>query len=274
MLQISELYIYPVKSLGGISVQQAELTDRGFKYDRRWMLVDEHNQFLTQRSHAIMAMLQTAINNQGIEVYHKQETDERVIIPFETESNEYLKVQVWDDTCDAIAVNSQLDEWFSRMLKMTCRLVYMPEQSQRKVDPKYAIEEKDITSFSDGYPVLLIGQSSLNDLNNRLADSLPINRFRPNVVFTGGAPYEEDEIEKVEINGIIFYGVKLCSRCVLTTINQETMEKGKEPLKTLATYRMQNNKIYFGQNILYNKAGIIHIGDELIIKNKKPTPFA
>jgi uncharacterized protein len=273
MLQISELYIYPVKSLGGILVQQAELTDRGFKYDRRWMLVDEQNQFLTQRTHAIMAMLQTAITSAGIEVYHKQQQHERILIPFENESNERLTVQVWDDVCEAVAVSKELDEWFSRMLHLKCRLVYMPEQSQRKVDPDYAIDQKNITSFSDGYPVLLIGQASLADLNKRLPQELPINRFRPNIVFTGGAPYEEDEMEKFLINGIEFYGVKLCSRCVLTTINQDNMEKQKEPLKTLATYRMLHNKIYFGQNVLYNATGIINVGDALIPINKKLSPF-
>lgn len=273
MQKISELYIYPVKSLGGISLKEVELTDRGFLYDRRWMLVDENNRFLTQRTHPLMAMLQTGIDGNGITVFHKKQIEERVLIPFVTENREWVNVQVWDDSCAALAVDKILDDWFSKMLQLKCRLVYMPGETLRKVDPMYAVNEKDITGFSDGYPVLMIGQASLDDLNSRLTDPLPMNRFRPNIVFTGGYAFEEDEMENFSINGIPFYGVKLCSRCVLTTINQETTEKTNEPLKTLASYRMLNNKVYFGQNIIYNGTGVLSIGEELAGITKKQSLF-
>lgn len=272
MFIVSHLFIYPVKSLGGISVPSALLTDRGFQYDRRWMLIDEHNQFLTQREHPSMALLQTEIAGTGITVFHKQYPAEKILIPFAASIHEKLMVKIWDDYCEAITISKEINEWFSNKLRVSCKLVFMPDDSLRKVDTRYAVNENDITNFSDGYPLLMIGQSSLDDLNNLLPGPLPMNRFRPNIVFTGGEPYEEDEMEHFVIADINFYGVKLCSRCVITTIDQDSLEKSKEPLKTLAGYRTMNNNIYFGQNVLYNKPGIIKIGDELEIVRRKPKP--
>jgi uncharacterized protein YcbX len=138
----------------------------------------------------------------------------------------------------------------------------MPDQTQRLIDVTYA-NNNEITSFSDGYPLLLIGQASLEDLNNRLAEPVAMNRFRPNIVFTGGTAFQEDNMKAFEISGINFYGVKPCARCVITTIDQSTGLKGKEPLKTLSTYRSRNNNIYFGQNLLYNGTGSLKIGDRI-----------
>jgi uncharacterized protein len=273
MLRISELYIYPVKSLGGIAVSAAQLTDRGFQYDRRWMLVDEQNQFLTQRQYPQMALLQTGITTNGIEVYHKNNPVERISIPLAADENEKYTVKIWDDWCEALTISKQINEWFSDMLQAPCRLVFMPDDALRKVDMRYAVHSTDITNFSDGYPLLVISQASLDDLNRRLESPLPMDRFRPNIVITGANPYEEDEMEEFIIGDMHFYGVKLCSRCMITTINQQSIVKGKEPLKTLATYRMMNNNIYFGQNILYNKTGIVKTGDPIRVVKQKPKPL-
>lgn len=272
MLSVSELFIYPVKSLGGIRVNTAELTDRGFCYDRRWMLVDEQHRFLSQRELPAMALLQTSLGDDGIIVADKLDPENKITIPFAAK-NEKLQVQVWDDSCEAYAVSDTLDTWFSAALQKKCRLVHMPDSSLRKVDSRYAFEN-EITSFSDGYPVLMIGQSSLDDLNSRLEEKMLINRFRPNIVFSGGAPYQEDEMAAFEINGIVFYGVKLCARCVVTTIEQSRAVKGKEPLKTLSAYRQRDNKIYFGQNVLYRGKGTISIGNSITIIKTKPGLFS
>jgi uncharacterized protein len=270
MLQVSELFIYPIKSLGGISLSSALVTDRGFQYDRRWMLIDSNNQFMTQRDFAEMALLQVQVEEDGLKVTHKQKGDS-IAIPFET-NGETISVQVWSDRVKGIIVDDKLSEWFSEIIGTSCRFVYMPHQTQRRVDGRYA-NNKEITSFSDGYPFLIIGQSSLDDLNNRLKEKLPINRFRPNIVFTGGEPYEEDGLAHFTINNIHFYGVKLCSRCVITTINPDTIKKGKEPLRTLSKYRMKNNKIYFGQNLLHHGGGSVNVGDELKPIERKPSRF-
>ena len=270
MLQVSDLFIYPIKSLGGISVSKALVTDRGFQYDRRWMLVDQQNAFLTQRKLPQMALLQTEISAESFNVYHKK-SGERIAIPFEP-TGKTVSVQVWSDRCKGIVVDDKVNEWFSEMIGETCQLVYMPGTTKRRVDGRYALQN-DITSFSDGYPFMVIGQASLNDLNARIEDKLPVNRFRPNIVFAHGAPYEEDTWEQCVINGIKFYGVKLCARCVITTINQDNLNKGKEPLTTLATYRMKNNKIYFGQNLLHHGEGFIHVGDQVEVIETKPSRF-
>jgi len=271
MLKVSELFIYPIKSLGGISVATAMVTDRGFEYDRRWMLVDENNQFLTQREFAAMALLQVELTPEGLKVYHKKNIHSQIIIPAFSESNEKANVEIWGESCEVQFLSKITDEWFSEMLSVKCRLVYMPDSTNRSIDDRYAFN-KEITSLSDAFPFLIIGQSSLNDLNSRLAEPLPINRFRPNIVFTGGDPFEEDVIEHFTINNINFYGVKLCARCVITTINQDNADKAKEPLTTLATYRMKNNKIYFGQNLLHNGKGTICVGDAIEIMKVNSSP--
>jgi hypothetical protein len=268
MLQISELFIYPIKSLGGISLSSAVVTDRGLQYDRRWMLVDAQNEFMTQRSHSKMALLQVEVVEGGLKVIHKKNLSS-IVIPFGQQMNQGAMVQVWSDRCRAQVVSKEADEWFSEMLSVPCRLVYMPGNTRRRVDGRYA-RNKEITSFSDGYPFLLIGQSSLDDLNSRLAEQLPMNRFRPNIVFTGGQPFEEDNWMHFAAGAIQFYGVKLCARCVVTTINQDEAVAGKEPLKTLATYRMNNNKIYFGQNLLHQGEGVIQVGDSIQVLERKP----
>jgi len=265
---VRELYVYPIKSLGGIKLDSVVLTDRGFQYDRRWMLVNEQNEFLTQREYPQMALLQTEIDEMGINVFHKKNENKKRSIPFNSETNNRIMVKVWEDLCEAIVVNDELSEWFSNQLQLKCRLVYMPDDALRKVDKTYALNN-EITSFSDGYPVLMISQESLDDLNSRLVESLPMNRFRPNIVIENCKPYEEDEMEHFIINEINFFGVKLCSRCVITTTNQDTGKKNKEPLKTLAKYRSVNNHIYFGQNILYNGEGKISIGDTISIIKRK-----
>jgi uncharacterized protein len=272
MYTVSQLFIYPVKSLGGIEVSAAQLTDRGFQYDRSWMLVDANNYFLTQREYPVMSLLQTAVENDLLEIYHKNNSNDKLTLPLQPVPGAIIKVKVFDDECAAQYISEIADEWFSDKLSMQCRLVYMPETEQRKVDERYA-RKNEITSFTDGYPLMMIGQASLDDLNRRLAEPLPINRFRPNIVFTGGQAYDEDTMEHVVVAKIDLYGVKLCSRCMITTIDQTNAIKGKEPLKTLAGYRMKDNNVYFGQNMLFNQTGYLRVGDAIEIISNKPRVF-
>jgi uncharacterized protein YcbX len=262
LLQISELYIYPIKSLAGIAVKKATVTATGFEHDRRWMLVDENNRFISQREVPQLALMQVTIEQDGLRVAHKIKGDS-IAIPFKS-AGSAVAVTIWDDTCAGEYVSKEIDEWFTAILDINCRLVYMPDTSKRLVDQRYA-PGNAITSFSDAYPFLIIGQASLDDLNSRLDEALPMNRFRPNIVFNGGKPYEEDLIGHFKIGDVNFYGVKLCDRCVMTTIDQNSLAKAKEPLKTLAEYRRKNNKILFGQNLVHDGDGMIAIGDQLQI---------
>lgn len=265
MFKISEVYIYPIKSLGGVSVDSAIVEERGLQYDRRWMLVDEQGRFLTQREHPQMALINVSITQEGLFVSHKK-NNSSIDIPFKPQTNDLLKVIIWDDLCHAIRVSKEADMWFSNMLDFKCSLVYMPDDEKRIVDPqKKFLSEKHIVSFADAYPFLIIGQSSLNDLNSRLNTPIPMNRFRPNFVFTGGKPNEEDNWKSFTIGNAEFTAVKPCARCVITTTNQDTAERSGEPLKTLSEYRTINNKVLFGINAIAESTGVINIKDAIIL---------
>jgi uncharacterized protein YcbX len=262
---LSDIYIYPIKSLGGIRLQEALVEKRGLKYDRRWMLTDEKGQFLTQRKFPQMALLQVNITADGLVVTHKQGKMPALLVPFEANDEKSLLVSIWEDVCFAFEVNPDINKWFSEALGMACKLVHMPDNALRPVDPTYG-RPRDIVNFADGYPFLAIGQESLNDLNSRLKAPVPMNRFRPSLVFTGGKAFDEDTWTEFRIGETTFYPVKPCARCVVTTINQQTAEISAEPLKTLATYRTHNNKVLFGQNLVHSGfVHKIHVGQELEI---------
>jgi hypothetical protein len=258
-LYLSELYVYPIKSLGGVRLNTAAVEPRGLQHDRRWMLVDAQNQFLTQRKYARMALVKTELGETGLRITAPGQEELRV--PYGAHTGEKLPVTVWDDTCPAFAVGTEADRWFTEAIGFPCRLVYMPPETHRPVDGRYA-RSGDGVSFADAYPFLVISEASLADLNARLIEPVPINRFRPNFVVRGAAPFAEDDWGHFRIGESYFYGVKPCARCVMTTIDQETAQRGREPLQTLATYRAANHKILFGQNSLYANQGTrVAVGD-------------
>lgn len=272
MLKISGLFVYPIKSLGGISLNKAQVTSRGLEHDRRWMLVDEHHRFLSQREIPEMALLYVELTLNGLLVMHKQQPEEFVAVPFLFEANEEAICKIWDDECAAEYVDKAIDKWFTRILKIKCRLVYMPKNTRRMVDERYATPNQ-ITSFADAFSFLLIGESSLDELNGRLKEAVPMDRFRPNIVFTGGEAYQEDQMQHFTIGSIEFHGVKPCARCPVVNIDQESGISEKEPLKTLSGYRKKNNKVYFGQNLIHEGEGTISVGDEILIRELKPEKF-
>ena len=259
---LTEINIYPVKSLGGIRLKEAEVTDRGLKYDRRWMIVDANGKFLTQRVLPQMSLINVGVDNNSLRFEHKLKAISKYSVPLEIYNNEQNEVVVFDDTVNAVYVSKEVDQWLSEALESKCRLVHMPDDSKRKVDTKYAVNNQ-IVSFADAFPFLVIGQSSLDDLNSRLEEKVPMNRFRPNFVFSGGKPFDEDRMKSFKLNDVTFFPVKPCARCVVTTVNQETGTKGKKPLATLASYRTQDNKVMFGQNLLHEGSGIIKTGSIL-----------
>ncbi len=261
--QLTDIYIYPIKSLGGIRLTEAVVEKRGLQYDRRWMLVDAGGNFLSQRQHAQMALLQVKLKPEGLLVSHKHNLLTPLLIPFEANDEKSLLVNIWQDVCFAFEVTPEANSWFSQALNLPCKLVYMPDNAIRPVDPEYA-RPKDIVSFADAYPFLIIGQESLNDLNRRLTEPVPMDRFRPNLVFSGGEPFDEDSWTEFTIGETKFYPVKPCARCQVTTIDQTTGQKSAEPLKTLATFRTQNNKVMFGQNLVHTGVNqTIAVGQEL-----------
>ena len=259
-LIVTDLYVYPIKSLGGISIESSLIQERGLLHDRSWVLIDENNRFITQREIPGLVFFSTEIKESFLKVFDKRDPSDYILVDLFPQVGELVSVQIWDDTCDSILVSAEASNWFSAKLDMKLRLAYMPASTKRLVDPKYA-KEDEVTGFSDGYPILMIGTASLEDLNSRLAQPIGMDRFRPNIVFSGGEPFEEDLIIDFIINGVMMRGVKPCARCIMTTTNQQTAERSKEPLNTLSTYRKNENKIYFGKNVLAKGLGYINVGD-------------
>lgn len=263
MLTLSEIFIYPIKSLGGISLQTTEVERRGLKYDRRYLLVDENGMFMTQRDFPQMAFLKLSFAENGFSVFNIK-NNPAMVIPFSSTSKETIKVKIWKDVCNAVAVDKNLDVWFSNAISKKCSLVYMPDNEKRIVEREY-IDEDHIVSFADAYPFLIIGQASLDDLNSKLTAPIPMNRFRPSFVFSQGNPYEEDNWKKFKIGSVEFEAVKPCARCVITTTDQQTAVRNDEPLKTLSTYRKINNKVLFGMNLVCHKTGTVSINENILL---------
>lgn len=265
-LILSEIWIYPIKSLGGISVHSASVKKKGLQYDRRWMLIDHQGVALTQRSIPEMALFKLRLEEEGITIDYRESGQTISSIVLETglsPTGPGTTASVWDDQVQVHEVNAGISDWFSSHLKISCRLVVFPEKNPRPVDPRYSISNNHV-SLADAYPFLIIGQKSLDDLNEKLLEPVPMNRFRPNFVFTGGAPFMEDTWRDVSIGSLRFVAVKRSDRCVLTTVNQESGVKGPEPLKTLSTYRKVNNKVYFGKNMVGMDEGAVAVGNSII----------
>lgn len=255
-LVLTELWRYPVKSMRGSCHSAMQVTPRGFERDRHWMLVDPQGRFITQRQLPKMALINTHLSNDELSLSLDNGESLRV---YAGPSDETIAVTVWGDSCQAQAVNPEVDHWLSEFLETPCRLVAFPMQQVRAVDPQYALPQ-DQVGFADGFPFLLISQGSLDGLNARLDAPLPMQRFRPNLVVTGCEPHAEDDWKRLRIGDIEFRVVKPCSRCPIPTIDPQTATRGAEPLRTLRTYRYWDNRIWFGQNLLHDAAGELREG--------------
>ena len=266
MIKITEINTYPVKSLKGYQSHTGILDDKGLQYDRNWMLVDSDGLFISQREQPKMATIHVNIKNGQIG-FSASETEE-LVLHIDQKEQKKISVQVWDDVCEANEVSITANDWFSTYLGKACRLVKINADFRRIVDPTYTPFEA-ITGFSDAYPFLLISEASLEDLNTRLDTPVPMNRFRPNLVISGTEAYAEDSWQRIRIGDVLFEVAKPCKRCVMTTIDQVSGQKGKEPLLTLSKYRKVNNKVLFGQNLVHHQKGEIQVGMEVEIISVK-----
>ncbi|GHO95131.1 MOSC domain-containing protein [Reticulibacter mediterranei] len=261
---VSALNVYPIKSCAGIALDVAQLGPRGIVHDRSFMLVDREGMLITQREEPRMALIRPAISTHGDLTV--QATGMQALTISSNQHGPRYPVTVWKYTGDGIDQGDEIAEWFSRFLSINCRLVLFPNDGVRRSNPKYASREQDQVAFADGYPCLLISEASLIDLNTRLEQPLPMNRFRPNIVVSGTEPYAEDTWRMIRIGEVTFDIVKPCDRCVVTTTDQITTQRGKEPLKTLAKYRQAtDNGVMFGQNLTYARPGPIRLGDRVEI---------
>jgi uncharacterized protein len=260
---LSELNIYPIKSAAGISLQTAEVEWKGLRGDRRWMVVNDQGKFMTQRQFPAMALIAVALEADQLTI--TAPAMEPLVVAVQ-DTTPTLEVEVWGDRCQAISAGDAAREWFSQFLQTPCQLVYLPDGSVRPVNADYAVDpSRDQVSFADAFPFLLISEASLQDLNDRLQTPLPMNRFRPNFVVRGCDAFAEDGWRRIRIGSVLFHVVKSCSRCAITTVDQTTGIKGNEPLQTLATYRLQQGHIMFGQNLLQAHLGSVSVGDAVEI---------
>jgi uncharacterized protein YcbX len=267
-MHLSGLTVYPIKGARGIPLKESEVDDFGLRYDRRWMVVDQSGEFLTQRNHPQLCLVEPTLMERTLRVDAPgMATLELPLFPTDVVST---RVTVWEDSCEATWMGEKAARWFSAYLGLECSLVYMPAGVVRPADPRYAPLGVRV-SFADAFPFLLISEESLSDLNRRLAEPLPMNRFRPNLVVTGGDPYAEDSWGRFQLGGMKLHAVKPCSRCLVTTTDQTTGLRGQEPLRTLATYRNVGGKVMFGQNVVHEGTGRLRIGDPLVVGSSAPS---
>lgn len=264
-LTISALHIYPVKGLKGIDLKEARATERGLEHDRRWLVVDAQGMFLSQRSHPKMATVWTELLEGGLELSVPDAG--AVVVPFVPPPAAPLRVQVWSSVVDAVPASREADWLLSDYLGLPCRLVYMPDSTRRTSNPRYAGDDKRLVGFADAYAYLVTNTASLDDLNARLAarghPRLPMNRFRPNIVVSGAAPYAEDGWRDIALGEAVLRAAKPCGRCEVTTTDQSTGEVGgPEPLATLGTYRNSDEfGLMFGMNLVTVRPGRVRVGD-------------
>ncbi len=257
---VSEINIYPVKSLAGITLENGEIGARGFVNDRRWLVVDEAWSFLTQREIARMALVQPSEDDRCLRLSAPDAGTFELAVD---QPGKHVEVTIWKDSgVGAVDQGDAAAEWLSDVFDRHVRLVRFADDYMRQVDQSYAPRPSDQVGFADSYPFLIVSEESLADLNTRIETPLPMNRFRPNIVVRGaGQPYDEDEWRSIRIDGVTFDLVKACARCAVTTTDQATAQRGKEPLRTLATYRQgPKGSPLFGQNAVQRTTGAIHVG--------------
>ena len=260
-LALSSLTIYPVKSCAGISLDHSRLEPRGLADDRRWLVVDGAGKGLTGRSVPRLLCINARIDKTSMTLEAPGMDSVRIDQP--RTHHDPVEVEIWRDRVDASRVSDAADRWLREFLQITCSLVHMPASSLRQVDPSRSLSG-DVVSFADAFPLLLIADASLHDLNARLRAPVSMARFRPNLTVSGSAAYAEDRWTRVRIGDVDFDVADTCDRCVMTTIDPHsgTRDPQRQPLKTLADYRRDPDKgIPFGVNLIPRGAGALRLGD-------------
>lgn len=259
MPKISALYIYPIKSCGGIELQGVRFDDRGPQLDRRFMVIDQDGQMVTQRTAPKLALVKPALAPTALSVTGPPGT---LKVPLSGGEVGRTKAVVWKHETQADDLGDTAASWFSELLDQPVRLVRWAEEMPRPVSKRHTSIEAQ-TAFSDGYPVLLLSEASLADLNQRLTAPVAMNRFRPNIVVSGCQAYDEDAFGRFSAGAMTFDAVKPCKRCSITTVDQTTAATGKDPLATLATYRKQESGVVFGVNCVHHGWGMLRVGDTI-----------
>ena len=269
-LSVSELTIYPLKSAKGVTLDSMALSELGPECDRRWMVIDKNNNFVTQRKTPAMCLIRTELVDG--ELYISAEESGRCHVP--PGGVDIYQSSVWGTSVNGSDCGSKAAQWISDFLDQECRIIYMHETDSRLVDPNFANNNEHV-GFADGFPLLITSQASLDDFNSKLSaldsgDSktglrIGMERFRPNIVVTGNPAWAEDSWKRLTINDVEFSLVKPCSRCIMPSVNPATAKKQMQVNQTLLTHRRRGRQTYFGQNALYDRFGTINIGDAVTV---------
>jgi uncharacterized protein len=263
VITISSLLYYPIKACRGFEVEAAQVERMGLQHDRRMMVVTPDGRFLTQREFPRLALVTPKRTDGTLEL--SAPAYDSIQLGIQT-TGAPVPVDVWKSKgIQAIDQGEEAADWFSGWLGSPVRLVHLAQGTLRRVSREYAVHPDDHTGFADGYPILLVSEAGLQDLNSRLATPVPMNRFRPNIVVSGSEPFAEDTWNRIRVGDVELALVKPCARCEVTTIDKETLETSKEPLKTLGRYRKQKLGAIFGQNVIPVTEGSLHVGLEVKI---------
>ncbi|MBB4893717.1 hypothetical protein FHS39_002748 [Streptomyces olivoverticillatus] len=267
---LSAVHFYPVKSMAGCTPGEAAVEPWGLAGDRRWMVTEPDGRFVTQRQQPRLALASALpLPGGGIRLAAAGADPLDVAVPAAPGPSGTVTVEVFGQKVEAVPAGAAADAWVSAYLGAEARLVHMDDPAVRRpTDPDFSLPG-DTVSFADGYPLLLATTASLAELNSLIARGahaaegpLPMDRFRPNVVVDGTAPWAEDGWRRVRIGEVTFRVVKPCGRCVITTTDQHTAERGKEPLRTIAAHHRIGGKLVFGQNLIPEHTGVVRVGDE------------
>lgn len=267
-LQVASLHCYPVKSLQGIDLRTSTVGPRGLQWDRHWMLVDSQGQFLSQRKLPKMATITTQLDETQLTLSQTGLRDLAIPLQY-TGPAALTTVNIWKDSCQAQTEGKQAQEWFREALGADCQLVHLPATETRAVDPNYA-HAGDQTAFSDGFPILVLSQSAMELMSQKMGQNVPTNRFRANIIVSGCAAHAEDDWDAIQVGALTLRLPKRCSRCVIPSIDQNTGEKHLNPNTVLKDYRRFENKIYVGKNAIAETYGRVSVGDEVIVLHNKP----
>lgn len=278
-LFVSALRLYPLKGARGTSVEQMDFAEIGPRWDRRWMVVRPNGDFVTQRDLPKLATVRASVEGDvgapadAITLTLVAPGIDRLLLRPGCYGAP-MRVHIWDSSLTVPTAPNSVSRWLSTVLDGDFRLVFMDENVRRPVDSAYA--EGHHVSFADGYPSLIVGEGSVQELGRRVGREIPVERFRPNVVVAGAAPHAEDQWRRLEIADMTFSGVKLCARCKVTTVNQDdgTLDPDSEPLRTLALYRRIEGLVYFGTNLVHHGNGSIKVGDEVKVLERGTVPGA
>ena len=265
-MRVTGLYVYPLKSARGLSLGEATLDAFGIAGDRRWCLVGNDGRVITQRDCPVLATLDVIPNDEGLEMHAVGRQPLRVRRP--EPGPKAHPVKVWADRTEGLTVGEETDSWLEGFLERPCRLLYMPITTHRQVSLSYG-QPGDRVGFADGYPLLLTSEASLAELNRRMELTVPMDRFRPNLVVDGSEPFAEDDWARIRVGDTEFRVVKPCARCVVTTTDQRTGARGKEPLRSLATFRNADGKVLFGENLIHDGPGPVRNGDPVEVLERR-----